>query len=82
MVVLGWYWDLFFSIWNVMFYGNLVCVVFGGIKIVVCGELGIGVGEEERGSGEREVLEGLVERIEGLVDLVVGRYGKVFFEDE
>ncbi|KAK4645294.1 hypothetical protein QC761_200320 [Podospora bellae-mahoneyi] len=82
VAVLGRYWDLFLSTWNVMFHGNPACAVFGGIKIAACGELGIGVGEEERGSGEREVLEGLVERTEGLVDLVVGRYGKTPSEDE
>ncbi|EOO02693.1 putative vacuolar fusion protein ccz1 protein [Phaeoacremonium minimum UCRPA7] len=49
--------------------------MFDGIKIAASGELGVGVGEEERGSGEREVLEGLVGRIEGLVDLVVSKYG-------
>ncbi|KAK0745388.1 hypothetical protein B0T21DRAFT_408406 [Apiosordaria backusii] len=76
VAVLGRYWDLFLSTWNVMLHGNPACAVFGGIKIAACGELGIGVGEEERGSGEREVLEGLVERTEGLVDLVVGRFGK------
>ncbi|KAK4151409.1 hypothetical protein C8A00DRAFT_35937 [Chaetomidium leptoderma] len=69
------YWDLFLSTWNVLLHGNPACNVFGGIKIAACGELGIGVGEEERGSGEREVLEGLADRVGGLVDLVVGRFG-------
>jgi hypothetical protein len=39
------------------------------------GELGVGVGEEERGSGERSVLEGLAERVGGLGEVVVGRFG-------
>jgi hypothetical protein len=69
------YWDLFLSTWHVLLHGNPACNVLGGIKIAACGELGIGVGEEDRGSGEREVLEGLVGRVEGLVDLVVGRFG-------
>ena len=69
------YWDLFLSTWNVMLHGNPATSVFAGIKISACGELGIGVGEEERGSGEREVLEGFVERTEGLVDLVVSKFG-------
>lgn len=62
--------------WNVLLHGNPVRNVFGGIKIAASGELGIGVGEEERGSGEREVLEGLVGRIDGLVDLVVSKFGE------
>lgn len=70
------YWDLFLSTWNVLLHGNPASAVFAGIKIAACGELGMGVGEEDRGSGEREVLEGLVGRREGgLVDLVVGRFG-------
>ncbi|KAK4236725.1 hypothetical protein C8A03DRAFT_16658 [Achaetomium macrosporum] len=69
------YWDRFLSTWNVLLHGNPACSVLGGIKIAACGELGIGVGEEDRGSGEREVLEGLVDRVDGLVDLVVGRFG-------
>ncbi|KAK4104173.1 hypothetical protein N658DRAFT_466151 [Parathielavia hyrcaniae] len=69
------YWDLFLSTWPVLLHGNPACGVLGGIKVAACGELGIGVGEEDRGSGEREVLEGLVGRVEGLVDLVVGRFG-------
>nr|7QLA_C Chain C, Ccz1 [Thermochaetoides thermophila] len=69
------FWDHFLATWNVLLHGNPACDVFGGIKLAASGELGIGVGEEERGSGEREVLEGLVERVEGLVDVVVGRYG-------
>ncbi|KAK3989259.1 hypothetical protein QBC44DRAFT_342695 [Cladorrhinum sp. PSN332] len=75
VAVLGRYWDCFAKSWNVLLHGNPACSVFGGIKIAACGELGIGVGEEERGSGEREVLEGLVGRVDGLVDLVVGRFG-------
>ncbi|KAK0670555.1 hypothetical protein QBC41DRAFT_354948 [Cercophora samala] len=82
VAVLGRYWDLFLSTWNVMLHGNPACAVFGGIKIAASGELGIGVGEEERGSGEREVLEGLVERTEGLVDLIVGRFGKAPSEND
>ncbi|KAK1750579.1 hypothetical protein QBC47DRAFT_365182 [Echria macrotheca] len=74
VTVLGRYWDLFLSTWNVLLHGNPACGVFGGIKVAACGELGIGVGEEERGSGERDFFEGLVGRVEGLVDLVVGRF--------
>ncbi|KAH8901005.1 hypothetical protein GQ53DRAFT_756693 [Thozetella sp. PMI_491] len=75
--ILSRYWDLFLSSWNVLLHGNPIRNVFGGVKIAACGELGVGVGEEDRGSGEREVLEGLVGRIEGLVDLVVGKFGDV-----
>ncbi|EAQ92289.1 hypothetical protein CHGG_00524 [Chaetomium globosum CBS 148.51] len=72
------YWDLFLSTWNVLLHGNPACAVFAGIKVAACGELGMGVGEEDRGSGEREVLEGLVGSGEGgLVDLVVGRFGGI-----
>lgn len=70
------FWDIFLASWNVMLHGNPLRNIFGGIKIAACGELGFGVGEEERGSGEREVLEGLVGRIDGLVDLVVGKFGE------
>ncbi|KDN61155.1 hypothetical protein CSUB01_00836 [Colletotrichum sublineola] len=73
--LLGRYWDLFLSTWNVMLQGNPVRTIFSGINIAASGELGIGVGEEERGSGERDVLEGLVGRVEGLVDIVVGKFG-------
>ena len=73
--VLGRYWDLFLSTWNVLLHGNPICNIFDGIKIAASGELGVGVGEEDRGSGEREVLEGLVGRVEGLVDLVVSKFG-------
>ncbi|KAK7749189.1 hypothetical protein SLS62_008370 [Diatrype stigma] len=73
--ILSRYWDLFLSTWDVLLHGNPAVNVFGGIKIAACGELGIGVGEEDRGSGEREVLEGFVERTEGLVDLVVSKFG-------
>ncbi|CAN8105863.1 unnamed protein product [Discula destructiva] len=76
MSIVGRYWDLFLSTWNVLLTGNPARDVFGGIKIAASGELGIGVGEEERGSGERAVLEGLVGRIDGLVDLVVSRFGE------
>ena len=69
------YWDLFLSTWNVMLQGNPAREIFGGINIAASGELGVGVGEEERGSGEREVLEGLIGRIEGLVDVVVSKFG-------
>ncbi|KAI0019230.1 hypothetical protein F4780DRAFT_455299 [Xylariomycetidae sp. FL0641] len=69
------YWDLYLSTWDVMLHGNPACNIFGGIKMAACGELGMGVGEEDRGSGEREVLEGFVDRVEGLLDLVVSKYG-------
>lgn len=75
VAVLNRYWDLFLSTWNVMLHGNPVREIYGGINIAASGELGVGVGEEDRGSGEREVLEGLVGRIEGLVDLVVSKFG-------
>ncbi|ORY65391.1 uncharacterized protein BCR38DRAFT_409092 [Pseudomassariella vexata] len=75
VIILSRYWDLFLSTWNVMLHGNPACAVLGGIKLGACGELGVGVGEEERGSGEREVLEGFVGRVEGLVDLVVSKFG-------
>lgn len=73
--MLGRYWDQFLLTWNVMLHGNPAVAVYGGIKIAGSGELGMGVGEEDRGSGEREVLEGFVGRIDGLVDLVVSRFG-------
>ncbi|ETS74608.1 hypothetical protein PFICI_13092 [Pestalotiopsis fici W106-1] len=76
VTLLSRYWDLFSSTWNVMLHGNPACSVFGGIKVASCGELGVGVGEEDRGSGEREVLEGFVDRVEGLVDLVVSKFGE------
>ncbi|KAE8454080.1 hypothetical protein EG329_007858 [Mollisiaceae sp. DMI_Dod_QoI] len=75
MGILGRYWDTFLSTWNVLMHGNPAISLYGGIKIAACGELGVGVGEEERGSGEREVLEGFVGRINGLVDVVVSRFG-------
>ncbi|KAG6319609.1 hypothetical protein E4U44_006881 [Claviceps purpurea] len=75
VAVIGRYWDLFLSTWSVMLHGNPVRSILGGINLAVSGELGVGVGEEQRGSGEREVLEGLVGRIEGLVDLVVSKFG-------
>ncbi|KAI0412458.1 hypothetical protein F5X98DRAFT_321056 [Xylaria grammica] len=68
------FWDLFLSTWDVMLHGNPASSVFRGIKMAACGELGVGVGEEDRGSGEREVLEGFVGRVEGLTDLVVSRF--------
>lgn len=58
-----------------MLHGNPAVNVFGGIKLASSGELGMGVGEEDRGSGEREVLEGFVGRVDGLVDLVVSKFG-------
>ncbi|KAI9739437.1 MAG: hypothetical protein M1818_005125 [Claussenomyces sp. TS43310] len=73
--ILGRYWDSYISAWNVLLHGNPAVNLYGGIKLAESGELGMGVGEEERGSGEREVLEGFVGRIEGLVDLVVSRFG-------
>ncbi|KAF2965525.1 hypothetical protein GQX73_g8045 [Xylaria multiplex] len=73
--ILSRFWDLFLSTWDVMLHGNPASNVFRGIKMAACGELGVGVGEEDRGSGEREVLEGFVDRIEGLTDLVVSRFG-------
>jgi hypothetical protein len=82
VTVLSRYWDLFLSTWNVMLHGNPAREVYGGINIAASGELGVGVGEEERGSGEREVLEGLVGRIEGLVDLVVSKFGEQDPESE
>ncbi|KAI1207180.1 uncharacterized protein F4807DRAFT_190029 [Annulohypoxylon truncatum] len=73
--ILSRYWDLFLSTWDVMLNGNPATSIFGGIKIAACGELGVGVGEEDRGSGEREVLEGFVDRVEGLIDLIVCKFG-------
>ncbi|KAI1178654.1 hypothetical protein F4777DRAFT_537460 [Nemania sp. FL0916] len=73
--LLGRFWDFFLSTWDVMLHGNPATNVYKGIKLAACGELGVGVGEENRGSGEREVLEGFVGRIEGLTDLVVSRFG-------
>ncbi|KAI0972410.1 hypothetical protein F4678DRAFT_430193 [Xylaria arbuscula] len=73
--ILSRFWDLFLSTWDVMLHGNPAASVFRGIKVAACGELGVGVGEEDRGSGEREVLEGFVDRVEGLTDLVVSRFG-------
>jgi hypothetical protein len=75
--ILGRYWDTFLSTWNVLMYGNPANSLYGGIKVAACGELGMGVGEEERGSGEREVLEGFVGRIDGLVDVIVSRFGDI-----
>jgi hypothetical protein len=75
ITILSRYWDLYLSTWNVMMHGNPARDIFGGIPIASSGELGVGVGEEDRGSGERAVLEGLVGNIEGLVDLVVSKFG-------
>jgi hypothetical protein len=82
IALLSRYWDLFLSTWNVMLHGNPARDIFGGINVAASGELGVGVGEEDRGSGEREVLEGLVSRVEGLVDLVVSRFGPEDIEPE
>ncbi|GFP56900.1 vacuolar fusion protein CCZ1 homolog [Trichoderma asperellum] len=82
IALLSRYWDLFLSTWNVMLHGNPARDIFGGINVAASGELGVGVGEEDRGSGEREVLEGLVSRVEGLVDLVVSRFGSDDVESE
>lgn len=82
IALLSRYWDLFLSTWNVMLHGNPARDIFGGINLAASGELGVGVGEEDRGSGEREVLEGLVSRVEGLVDLVVSRFGTDDLESE
>ena len=75
MGLLSRYWNTYLSTWNVMLHGNPANSLYGGIKIAACGELGMGVGEEERGSGEREVLEGFVGRIDGLVDIIVAKFG-------
>ncbi|KAM0524015.1 hypothetical protein ACHAPE_001270 [Trichoderma viride] len=82
IALLSRYWDLFLSTWNVMLHGNPAREIFGGINVAASGELGVGVGEEDRGSGEREVLEGLATRVEGLVDLVVSRFGPDDVEPE
>ncbi|KAK0116686.1 hypothetical protein ONS96_012538 [Cadophora gregata f. sp. sojae] len=74
--ILGRYWDTFLTTWNVLMHGNPANNLYSGIKIAACGELGMGVGEEERGSGEREVLEGFVGRIDGLVDVIVSKFGE------
>lgn len=76
VAMLSRYWDLYLSTWNVLLHGNPARDIYGGINVAASGELGVGVGEEERGSGEREVLEGLVGRVEGLVDLVVSKFGE------
>ncbi|RAL64423.1 hypothetical protein DID88_001899 [Monilinia fructigena] len=73
--ILGRYWDTYISTWNVLMHGNPANNLYGGIKVAACGELGVGVGEEDRGSGEREVLEGFVGQMEGLVDVIVSRFG-------
>jgi hypothetical protein len=76
------FWDRFVWNWDVLLHGNPSVGIFAAIKLAGGGELGVGVGEEDRGSGEREVLEGFVGRIEGLVDLVVSRFGDPPFEVE
>lgn len=73
--LLGRYWDSFVASWNVLMHGNPANSLYGGIKVAACGELGMGVGEEDRGSGERQVLEGFVGRIEGMVDVIVSKFG-------
>ncbi|KAF5869604.1 putative vacuolar fusion protein ccz1 protein [Botrytis fragariae] len=73
--ILGRYWDTYLSTWNVLMHGNPANNLYGGIKLAACGELGVGVGEEERGSGEREALEGFVGQMDGLVDVMVSRFG-------
>lgn len=73
--LLGRYWDWFLPTWNVLMHGNPANNLYRAIKIAACGELGMGVGEEERGSGEREVLEGFVGRVDGLVDVIVSKFG-------
>jgi len=76
------YWMRFARSWDVLLHGNPASDVFGGIKLAVGGELGVGVGEEEWGSSEREVLEDLTRRTEGLVDVVVARYGEPATQEE
>ncbi|CAK7198203.1 hypothetical protein SEUCBS139899_000861 [Sporothrix eucalyptigena] len=80
-VLLSRYWDIFLSSWSVLLHGNPVRDVLPGMRLAASGELGIGVGEEERGSGEREVLEGLIESTDGLVDMVVCKYGDLSLEE-
>ncbi|KAL2130472.1 hypothetical protein VTI74DRAFT_6358 [Chaetomium olivicolor] len=76
VTLLSRFWDRFLPSWNVLLHGNPACAVWGGVKIAASGELGMGVGEEERGSAEREVLEGLVGTVEGLEEVLVGRFGR------
>lgn len=76
------YWDLFLATWSVTLHGNPIRNVFGGTNMAASGELGIGVGEEERGSGVREVLEGLVARTGELIDLVVSKFGNEHDEED
>lgn len=80
--ILGRYWDSYTAVWNVLLHGNPAVNIYGGIKLAASGELGVGVGEEDRGSGEREVLEGFVARTEGLIDLVVSRFGEAKPDEE
>ncbi|KAH0544674.1 hypothetical protein FGG08_001179 [Glutinoglossum americanum] len=76
------YWNRYVWNWDVLLHGNPSLDIFGAIKLAGGGELGMGVGEEDRGSGEREVLEGFVGRIEGLIDLVVSKFGEPPSESE
>ncbi|KAL5337014.1 hypothetical protein BJX70DRAFT_256497 [Aspergillus crustosus] len=69
------FWLRFAWNWEVLLSGNPTIEMYNGIKLSAGGELGVGVGEEERGSGEREVLEDFILRTDGLVDLVVSRFG-------
>ncbi|KAI1004814.1 hypothetical protein K3495_g3402 [Podosphaera aphanis] len=73
--LLGRFWDVFLSTWSVFMHGNPINTIHNGIKVAACGELGMGVGEENRGSGEREVLEGFVGRVQGVLDIFVSKFG-------
>ncbi|EEP77068.1 predicted protein [Uncinocarpus reesii 1704] len=73
--ILDRFWTKFVLNWDVLLHGNPAVEILNGIKLAGCGELGIGVGEEEWGSGEREVLEGFVSRTDGLVDMILSRFG-------
>ena len=68
------FWNNFLGDWDVLLHGSPAVDIYNGIKLSAGGELGIGVGEEDRGSGEREVLEGFIGRTEGLIDLLVSRF--------
>lgn len=76
------YWTRFARTWDVLLHSNPAAELYGGTKLSVGGELGVGVGEEDYGSGEREVLEGMVRSTDGLVDVVVSRFGDDPFTDE
>jgi hypothetical protein len=69
------FWTRAAWMWEPLLHGNPAAAVFDGLKMAAGGELGVGVGEEDRGSGEREVLEGLIYRTDGLLDLVVSKLG-------